>query len=144
MSDGFTSLCVALCNATSIGYYKRCLSVQLYNWFPPTPHLQAIPNTGSVPALSAWTYTTTLLMMVDRVKGGGRVPPTPSPGWANFSIMMECTPESGLCYSVCTLWVSRYRRWFPARKYPYMLHLLKPEVGCLVYSRITCTEASLS
>jgi hypothetical protein len=31
------------------------------------------------------------------------VHPSPSPGGANFSIMMECTPESGLCHSVCTL-----------------------------------------
>ncbi len=40
--------------------------------------------------------------MVNRVKGGGRAPPPPpSPGWANFSIMMECTPESsGHCHSV--------------------------------------------
>jgi hypothetical protein len=31
------------------------------------------------------------------------VHPLPSPGWANFSITMECTPESGHCHSVCTL-----------------------------------------
>ncbi len=30
--------------------------------------------------------------MVDIVKGGGRAPRTP-PGWADFTIMMECTPE---------------------------------------------------
>jgi hypothetical protein len=43
--------------------------------------------------------------MVDIVKEDGRTPPTtPTPGWANFSIMMECTPESGHCPSVCTLW----------------------------------------
>ncbi len=24
----------------------------------------------------------------------------PSPGWADFTIMMECTPESGHCLSV--------------------------------------------
>ncbi len=29
--------------------------------------------------------------------------PPPSHAWANFSIMMECMPESGLCHSVCTL-----------------------------------------
>jgi hypothetical protein len=46
--------------------------------------------------------TATLLVMVDRVKGGGRAPP-PSPGWADFTIMMECTPESSHCHSVCTL-----------------------------------------
>jgi hypothetical protein len=28
-----------------------------------------------------------------------RAPP-PSPAWANFSIMMQCTPESGRCHSV--------------------------------------------
>ncbi len=36
-------------------------------------------------------------------KGWACTPHPPSPGWANFSIMMECTPESGLCPSVCTL-----------------------------------------
>ncbi len=30
--------------------------------------------------------------------------PPHSPGWANFSILMKCTPESGRCHSVCTLW----------------------------------------
>ncbi len=29
--------------------------------------------------------------------------PSSSPGWANFSILMECTQESGNCHSVCTL-----------------------------------------
>jgi hypothetical protein len=56
---------------------------------------------GGVSALSAGVYTTTKLVMVDRVKGGGREP-TPSPGWAEFTIMMECTPESGHCQSICT------------------------------------------
>jgi hypothetical protein len=37
------------------------------------------------------TYTTTLFVTVDRVKGGGRAPPTPSPGWIDFTIRMECT-----------------------------------------------------
>jgi len=31
------------------------------------------------------------------------VHPPPSPGWADFTIMKECTPESGHCHSV-TLW----------------------------------------
>ncbi len=26
----------------------------------------------------------------------------PPPGWTEFTIMMECTPESGLCQSICT------------------------------------------
>ncbi len=29
-------------------------------------------------------------------------------GWANFSIMMECTPENGKCHSVCTLRLGPY------------------------------------
>jgi hypothetical protein len=37
-----------------------------------------------------------------RVKEGGPAPP--SPGCADFTIMLECTPESGNCNSVCTLW----------------------------------------
>ncbi len=42
-------------------------------------------------------YTTTLSIMVVIVKGGGF---PPSLGWTNFSIMIECTPESGICHSV--------------------------------------------
>ncbi len=30
---------------------------------------------------------------------GGHAPP-PSPAWANFTLMMECMPESSRCYSV--------------------------------------------
>jgi hypothetical protein len=48
--------------------------------------------------------------MVDREKGGGRAavhPPPPSLGWADFTLMMECTPESGHCHSVCTLRVAQ-------------------------------------
>jgi hypothetical protein len=37
-----------------------------------------------------YEYTASLLVIVDRVKGGGRAPPPPSPGWADFTIMMEC------------------------------------------------------
>ncbi len=32
-------------------------------------------------------------------KGVGVHPP-PSPAWANFTLMIECTPESDCCYSV--------------------------------------------
>jgi hypothetical protein len=52
----------------------------------------------SVSALLAEAYTATLYVMVNRVEWGLRAP---SPAWANFSIMMECTPESGSCHSVC-------------------------------------------
>ncbi len=43
--------------------------------------------------------STFLYVMVDKVKGGGRGPPT-----LIFSTMMEYTPESGHCHPVCTLW----------------------------------------
>ncbi len=55
---------------------------------------------------SAGAYTTTLLVMVDihsergagvHQAGGGL-----SSGWADFSIMMECTPEVAIA-TVCTL-----------------------------------------
>jgi hypothetical protein len=50
---------------------------------------------GSVPALKAGAYAYNFVLYgIDIVKGvgDGRAP---SPDWANFSIMMECTPESG-------------------------------------------------
>ncbi len=56
---------------------------------------------ASVSALER-TYTATLYLMVTIVKGGRRAPP-PSPAWVDFSTMMQCTPESGRCHSVCTL-----------------------------------------
>jgi hypothetical protein len=64
-------------------------------------------NRGSVSALSAGAYTTTLYVIVDIIKRGGRALPKspPSPGSANFSIMMECMPENGSCHSLCTLCV---------------------------------------
>ncbi len=40
-----------------------------------------------------------LLVMANVLRGGGRAPP-PSPAWANFTLMMKCTPESSCCYSV--------------------------------------------
>ncbi len=58
-------------------------------------------NWRSLSSLTAGT--TILLAMVDRVKGKGRAPLTP-PGWADFTITMECTPETSHCHSVCTLW----------------------------------------
>jgi hypothetical protein len=40
--------------------------------------------------------------MVKVAKGGGRASP-PSPAWANFTRMTECTPESDCCYSVYSM-----------------------------------------
>jgi hypothetical protein len=45
---------------------------------------------------------------------GWACPSPPSPAWANFSIMMECMPESNRCHSVCTLrecWVRETKTW---------------------------------
>ncbi len=66
----------------------------------------------SVSALSAGAHTTILLVMVDRVKGGVCVPP-PSPGWTDFTIMMECTStlESGHSHSVYSVKVSPLLSW---------------------------------
>ncbi len=53
----------------------------------------------------AGAYTATLLVRVNVVKGGGRAPP-PLPARANFTLMMECTPEIGRYHSVYSV-VSR-------------------------------------
>ncbi len=52
----------------------------------------------SVSAHSAGAYTATLLVMVNVMKGGGGLHPPPSPAWVNFTLMIECTPESNRCY----------------------------------------------
>jgi hypothetical protein len=65
-------------------------------WFQPQWR-----NRLSVTALSAGPYTTTLH---GRKSERGRAGfPHHSPGWAEFTIMMEFTPESGHCQSIC-LW----------------------------------------
>ncbi len=46
--------------------------------------------------------------MVMERKGVGVHPPNPI-GSADFSIMMECTPEIGDCRSKCTLWCYPWR-----------------------------------
>jgi hypothetical protein len=60
------------------------------------------------------------------------VHPPPSPGWADFIIMMECMPESGHCHSVCTLWCTfshTYTVTFPtAPKLPPSTHSHKGTV----------------
>ncbi len=47
-------------------------------------------------------------------KGQGLHPP-PSTGWADFTIMVECTPENGYCNSLCTLCISHSQHWFKKR-----------------------------
>jgi hypothetical protein len=79
---------------------------------------------GSVSVLSAGAYIATLTVMENIVKVGGRAPPT-LPAWENFvklnldvnkimytfnfSVMVECTPESGRCHCVCVLLVPAQR-----------------------------------
>ncbi len=83
------------------GSLQYCRSLPLWTSLPQRRKGQR-RNRRSLPALSDGAYTTTLLVMVDRVKGGGRVPPH-SAGWAEFTIMIEYTPESGHCRSIWTL-----------------------------------------
>ncbi len=58
---------------------------------------------GGVYLPSNGAHTSSLYVMVTRVKGGGRAPPN-LPSRADFSIMMEYMPKIGNCHSVCTLW----------------------------------------
>ncbi len=57
-------------------------------------------------AHSAGENTATLLVMVTVMKGGGRAPP-PLPARANFTLMIECTPESSGYYSVYSVVLPR-------------------------------------
>jgi hypothetical protein len=41
-------------------------------------------------------------VMIDLGKGDGRARPPPPSGWANFPIIIKCTPDSGDCHSVST------------------------------------------
>jgi hypothetical protein len=50
---------------------------------------------------SAGAYSATLLVIVNVMKGDGRAP-LPSPAWANFTLMMECTSEAAVA-TLCTL-----------------------------------------
>ncbi len=85
--------------------YKEGYTIQKskVNWQrQPQSTYRGREEIGECMCLSAGAYTTTLLVMVNRAKGGGRAHP-PLPGWADFTIMMECVPKSGHCHSVCTL-----------------------------------------
>ncbi len=60
---------------------------------------RSMPDITVTRLQSTRVLTATLLVMVNVVKGGGRAPPTLT-SQANFTLMMECTPESGRCHSV--------------------------------------------
>ncbi len=73
---------------------------------------------SSTSALSAGVHTTTLIVMVDRVKGGGRAPP-PSPGWAEFTIMMDAR-QNVTIPTLCVLCGSyEPKLYFSAEKVPF-------------------------
>jgi hypothetical protein len=38
-------------------------------------------------------------------RGWGVHSPPPTPGWANFSVILKCMPGSGHCHSACPLWL---------------------------------------
>jgi hypothetical protein len=52
--------------------------------------------------LPSQLYTTTLYMMVDKVKGGRRAPPAPPPGWADFSLLMNVRQKVAIA-TLCAL-----------------------------------------
>jgi hypothetical protein len=54
---------------------------------------------GRVYLPSQLERTPQVCIIVDIVKGGGACTP-PFPAWADFSIMINCSPESGRCHSV--------------------------------------------
>ncbi len=64
-------------------------------------------NRGNVSVLSAGAYSATLFVIVTIVNRVGRAPPPSplSPARADFTIMIDCTPEIGHFRSVCTLWL---------------------------------------
>jgi hypothetical protein len=92
---------------------------KIWVWDPGSgirKNLFRISDTGSRGQKGTWSRipdpdpqhcTTALYVMLDTVKKGVWAHPQPSPGWANFSIMMDCTPGSGHCHSVCTLWSAK-------------------------------------
>ncbi len=86
--------------------YWNCTQAQVkVGWICWDHRVHTGVDKGGVYLPSQLERTTQLYTLwVDRVKEIGRAPPT-SPGWANFSIMMECTPENGKCRSACTLWL---------------------------------------
>ncbi len=64
--------------------------------------------------------------MVNVIKGGGRaVHPPPSPAQPNFTLMTECTPESGRYYSVYSVGTAKRVR-------KYILPSPPPSVKCNV------------
>jgi hypothetical protein len=73
---------------------------------PQSKYIGAERNRGCVSALSDGAYTTTWLLMVSRVKEGGRAYPTFT-RLVYFTIILECTPESGHFHSVCILWTEQ-------------------------------------
>ncbi len=111
-SSGYNS--AFLVNNCNLMLLHRCLSerkgrlpdsvlytslISHHRMYPQSTYFYQRWNRVSVSAHSAGAYTATWLVMVNVVKGVGVHPP-PSPAWANFTLMMECTSESSRYYSV--------------------------------------------
>ncbi len=70
--------------------------------------------------------------------------PAPSTALANFSIMMECTPESGGCDSVCEIRTNHFVKYFGFRSVPSFGIGSSAELGMSTFFRgITETVPSL-
>ncbi len=80
----------------------RYSSFQIKKRSPRSHNTQRIKRKRKDVSFFVGGYTATLYVMVNVVKRGRCAPP-PLPAWANFSIMMEWTSESGRCHSMCTL-----------------------------------------
>ena len=63
--------------------------------------------------------STTLLVMLDRMIVGVRSPPT-SPGWTDFTIIIECAPASGHCHSVYSVALAGKGRGCAMKTSPYV------------------------
>ncbi len=86
--------------------YPDCCDLGIGNRTPLTTGIDLIHIFGFRSDVFDWSLHHSLHMTEDIVKWDGRAP-SPSPAWANFFIILECTPESGHCHSLCALWFQK-------------------------------------
>jgi hypothetical protein len=90
-------------------YNDQCVCVSTTG--PQSTYRDGVEIRGCVSAVSAGAYTTTLYVMVIKVKGVGRAPPTLTSLGCFFTLMTECTPVSGHCHSVYSVVLSSYHSY---------------------------------
>ncbi len=73
--------------------WRKSLALCLLNGTTHRVHLFTRDETGLVCLPIRWSIHCNF-------SGDGKCATPPSPNWANFTLMMECTPESCRCYSV--------------------------------------------